>query len=286
VRKNKDARPRPPRRLRRRLPLCEGEKPALPLPDGETRPKAARGWLVPLVFLLFLFLTAVTVLYGQRFRQRFVYPGDPPPTELVVARWQYTAFGKFGGTGWSHNYPSSDQHFAQVISEATNIDVKSLSYRIVELDSPDVFKYPFAVVSEPGEMALTDHEVENLRQFINRGGFVVMDDFDGPKDLATLRRDLHRAFPDRDLVPLTIDHEIFNVFYRIDALNIVSPYLVDGEPIFYALMRDNGTIAVIACYNNDLENFWDYIDRGEYPLKPSVEAFRLGINFLIYAMTH
>ena len=238
-----------------------------------------------LVFLLLLLIAGASLLYAQR-RRVFYYANDPPPTELVVARWQYTAMGKFNGTGWSHNYPSSDQHFAQVISEATNIDVKSLSYRIVELGSDDVFKYPFAVVSEPGEMALTDHEVENLRQYLQRGGFVVMDDFDGQHDLSTLQRNLHKAFPDRDLVRLDINQDIFNVFYKIDALNVTSPYLVDGEPIFYALMNDSGKICVIACYNNDLENFWDYIDRGEYPLKPSVEAFRLGINFVIYSMTH
>jgi uncharacterized protein DUF4159 len=238
-----------------------------------------------LILVLLLLVAGAGLLYAQR-RRAFYYANDPPPTELVVARWQYTAMGKFNGTGWSHNYPSSDQHFAQVISEATNIDVKSLSYRIVELGSDDVFKYPFAVVSEPGEMALTDHEVENLRQYLQRGGFVVMDDFDGQHDLSTLQRNLHKAFPDRDLIKLTIDQDIFNVFYKIDALNVTSPYLVDGEPIFYALKNDAGKICVIACYNNDLENFWDYIDRGEYPLKPSVEAFRLGINFVIYSMTH
>jgi hypothetical protein len=237
------------------------------------------------LIVLLLLVAGAGLLYAQR-RRAFYYANDPPPTELVVARWQYTAMGKFNGTGWSHNYPSSDQHFAQVISEATNIDVKSLSYRIVELGSDDVFKYPFAVVSEPGEMALTDHEVENLRQYLQRGGFVVMDDFDGQHDLSTLQRNLHKAFPDRDLVRLSIDQDIFNVFYKIDALNVTSPYLVDGEPIFYALMNDSGKICVVACYNNDLENFWDYIDRGEYPLKPSVEAFRLGINFVIYSMTH
>jgi len=242
-----------------------------------------RRFIIPAILLL---ITGASLTFAQRSRRMFFYANDPPPTELVVARWQYTAMGKFNGTGWSHNYPSSDQHFAQVISEATNIDVKSLSYRIVELGSDDVFKYPFAVVSEPGEMALTDHEVENLRQYLNRGGFVVMDDFDGQHDLSTLQRNLHKAFPDRDLVRLTIDQDIFNVFYRIDALNVTSPYLVDGEPVFYALMNDAGKICVIACYNNDLENFWDYIDRGEYPLKPSIEAFRLGINFVIYSMTH
>jgi hypothetical protein len=242
----------------------------------------SRLWWIPAIAAAVIACSA----YGQRFNRRVISNNKPPQTELIVARWEYTAMGKFNGTGWSHNYPSSDQHFAQVVSEATGIDVKNASYRIVELGSPEVFNYPFAVVSEPGEMALTEHEVDNLREYIDRGGFVVMDDFDGARDLATLQRDLHRAFPDRDLVRLTIDHEIFHTFFDIDALNVTSPYLVDGEPIFYGLMNKDGQIGIIACYNNDLENFWDYIDRGTYPLKPSVEAFRLGIDFVIYSMTH
>src|SRR5262245_33447958 len=179
------------------------------------------------LLLLLISLAGGTAIYAQRFRQGFLFSNEPPPTELVIARWEYTARGKFNGTGWSHNYPNSDRHFAQVISEATNIDVKNASYRIVQLGSPEVFDYPFAVVSEPGEMALTDHEVDNLREFIDRGGFVLMDDFDGSRDLATLQRNLHLAFPDRDLVRMTIDQDIFNVFYRIDALNVISPYVVE-----------------------------------------------------------
>jgi len=238
-----------------------------------------------------LMLAGGLLVYGQRFGGfgRFgrgrAFQNSPPPTELVIARWSYHAYGKFGGTGWSHNYPTADQHISQVVSEATNINVTGMSYRIVELGSPEVFDYPFAVVSEPGEMALTDQEVVNLREYIDRGGFVVLDDFDGPRDLATLERDFHKAFPDRDFERLTIEHPIFHIFYNIDALNVTSPYLVDGEPIFYGLKNQHGDLAVVACYNNDLENFWDYIDEAIYPLKPSIEAFRLGINFLLYAMT-
>src|SRR2546425_11459118 len=75
-------------------------------------------------------------VYGQRFRNFRIVQNSPPPTELVVARWSYHAMGKFGGTGWSHNYPTSDQHISQVISEATNINTTGMSYRIVELGSP------------------------------------------------------------------------------------------------------------------------------------------------------
>jgi hypothetical protein len=223
---------------------------------------------------------------GQRFGTRNIVQNNPPQTELIVARWRYTAMGKYRGTGWSHNYPSSDTHFVQVLSEATGINVTGLSYRIVDLGSPDVFDYPFAVVSEPGELALTDQEVVNLRQYIDRGGFIVFDDFDGDYDLNVLKRDLHGAFPDRDLQPLTLNHEIFHMFFDIDALNVTAPYLVGGDPIFYGLENSTGSLGLIACYNNDLENFWDYIDQARYPLKPSIEGFRLGINFVMYAMTH
>ena len=95
-----------------------------------------------LLIAILTILAGTLFAYGQGFGRfgRFfrVTQNEPPSTELVVARWSYHAIGKFGGTGWSHNYPTSDQHIAQVISEATNIDVTRMSYRIVELGSPEV----------------------------------------------------------------------------------------------------------------------------------------------------
>jgi len=243
----------------------------------------AKRWMLSVPVIL---IFGAAFVHGQRFGFRGVAQNEPPDTEMVVARWRYTAMGKFRGTGWSHNYPSSDGHFVQVLSEATRINVTGLSYKIVDLGSSEVFDYPFAIVSEPGELALTDQEIHNLHEYVDRGGFIVFDDFDGSYDLNVLKRDLHRAFPDRDLELLTIDHEIFHTYFDIDALNVTSPYLVDGEPIFYGLRNSKGELGLIACYNNDLENFWDYIDDGRYPLKPSIEAFRLGIDFVLYAMTH
>ena len=222
--------------------------------------------------------------FGGRFGRGRVSENNPPPTELVVARWSYHAYGKFGGTGWSHNYPTSDQHISQVISEATNINVTGMSYRIVELGSPEVFDYPFAIVSEPGEMALTDQEVVNLREFVDRGGFVVLDDFDGPRDWPPFEKAFHRAFQTATSNGCLSTTRSFTSFSTL--MPSTSRHLIlDGEPIFYGLKNPHGDLAVIACYNNDLENFWDYIDEAIYPLKPSIEAFRLGINFLLYAMT-
>ena len=110
------------------------------------RSRAASAVAVTLLF-------GTILVFGQRFGYRYVEQNEPPATEIVVARLRYTARGKFSGTGWSHNYPSSDSHFTQVLSEATNINVTGMSYKIVDLGSPEIFKYPFAVASEPGELA-------------------------------------------------------------------------------------------------------------------------------------
>jgi len=240
------------------------------------------------VYGLLLIVGLSTIGYSQRGRFGFGYieQNEPPPTELVIARWKFGTNGRIGHSGWTHNYPNAEIHLNQLISELTRVNVDSLSYRIVDLGSDEVFRYPFAFVSEPGEMELSEQEVENLRQFIDRGGFVLVDDFDGPWQLEQFRSQMDRAFPDRDLIPLTSDHEIFHTFFDVNDLSIWAPYVPGGDPIFYGFENSNGDLALVACFNNDFANFWDWIDQRRYPLKPSSEAFRMGVNFVVYAMTH
>lgn len=232
-------------------------------------------------------MAASGVLYGQfGFGRRIVIQqNDPPPTELVVARWRFNTNGRIGHTGWTHNYPYSEQHLNQLLSETTRVDVDRMSYRIVELGSDEVFDYPFAYVSEPGEMDMTDAELENFREYIDRGGFVVVDDFDGDH-IYNLSEQIRKAFPDRELVPIGVHHPAFHSFYDTESLEIFAPYVTGGRPGYYGLLNKDGGLALIALWNNDLANFWDWIDDGRYPLEPSTEAFRMGINFVVYAMTH
>src|SRR5690606_33120493 len=117
-----------------------------------------------------------TLAYAQGFgRRSSTRQNAPPATELVVARWRFGTNGLIGHMGWSHNYPSSDRNLNEFIEGATRIDVDLDSYLIVDLGSEEVFDCPFAYVSEPGEMELTDTEMANLREFVHRGGFVLMD---------------------------------------------------------------------------------------------------------------
>jgi hypothetical protein len=229
---------------------------------------------------------AATAAGAQMFGRRMVAQNAPPATEFVAARWRFGANGWFGGMGWSHNYPDSDQNLNEYIARSTRIDVEPGSYRIVELGSPEIFDYPFAYVSEPGEMDLSEAEIENLREFIGRGGFILMDDFDGSAQFANMRSQVLRAFPGRDLVPIDIGHGLFRQHFELTDLNGMSPYVPGGEITYFGLFDERDQVAIAAGHNNDLANFWEWYAQGQMPLEPSTDAFRLGTNAVVYSLTH
>jgi Domain of unknown function (DUF4159) len=214
-----------------------------------------------------------------------IQKNTPPPKKLITARWHFGTNGRIGNMGWSHNYPESETNLNEFIGRTTRIDVEPNSYRLLELSSPEIFEYPFAYISEPGEMEMTEEEVANIREYIDRGGFILIDDFDGDH-LDNLREEMSRAFPDRYFIRLAVDNPIFDIIYTVDDLLSMAPYVAGGEPAYYALVNDKGEIAIVACHNNDLANFWEWYGSPQYPLKPSVDAFRIGGNLVMHAMTH
>jgi hypothetical protein len=243
--------------------------------------------------LIVLFVLGAAVLQAQRGRAgRFnpflgVFTNSPPETEFVLARWHYTP--GWGGDGWSHDYPTAEEHILQIMKEVTGINVDRLSYRVVELGSPEIFEYPFSYVSEPGEMRLTDHEVANLREYIDRGGFVMIDDFggqgQGPAEFEAFRDNLIRAFPDREMFVLHDDHEMLKSFYHIDSIQTVHP-MTGVKSVFLGYPDGKNGLSMVICYANDVGDYWEFIDLPRYAVKPSAEALKLGINFVMYAMTH
>jgi uncharacterized protein DUF4159 len=256
--------------------------------------KVKRWWVGAVILVTAL---TGTILYAQRFgrfgdrfnRSGFGMPSqnEPPDTEFVLARLHYRA--GWGGGGWAHDYPTAEEHILQIMQEASGINVDRLSYRIVELGSPEVFKYPFTYISEPGEMQLSDQEVVNLREYIDRGGFIMVDDFGGQgqgrSEFERFRANLLRAFPDRDMFLLTEDHPLMNIFYHVDNLQMLHP-MTNVPAIFYGYPDGKGGLSMVICYNNDVGDYWEFIDEPYYAVKPSAEALKLGINFVMYAMTH
>jgi hypothetical protein len=245
----------------------------------------------PSVFVVaVLALVVAGLAYGQFRGRRGGYSGtfddnDPPPSEFVVMRWHFGTDGAIGHMGWSHNYPQAEIHLNEFIGRTTSVDVEDRSYRGLELSSPEIFEYPFAYVSEPGEMELTEAEVANLREYVERGGFVLIDDFDR-WHMDNLREEMLRVFPDRVFERLSVDNPIFDLVYRLEDLESMAPYTQGPAQVYYGLVNSAGQIAVVACHNNDLANFWEWYGTPNYPLRPSTDAFRLGTNFLVHSMTH
>jgi hypothetical protein len=217
----------------------------------------------------------------------------PEDAEFVFARIRYnSAYGGFGffrgNAGWAHDYPDAEEHILQVSNEATRINLHKMSYVIVDLDSEEIFRYPFIYFSEVGEMGLTDKETVNFREYLDRGGFAMIDDFDSQVSLDHFLSQMKRVFPEREFVRMTIDHPLFHTFYEIPTLDIDPPYGArdGGPPTFYGYFDDRGRLTMIICHNNDVGDFWEWIDQPRYPLQPSTEALRFGVNFFIYSLTH
>jgi hypothetical protein len=235
-------------------------------------------------------MLATALAEAQGFRRRVLVDDHvPPATEVIASRWRFGTNGLIGHTGWSHNYPRSERNLNAFVAQSTRIDIETQSYKLVDLGSEEIFLYPYAYVSEPGEMELTEQEVANLREFVDRGGFVLIDDFDdqyGYDHMANLREEMLRAFPNRHFERLTGEHPIFDLIFQVRDLKTLEPYGSGGELVYWALTNAAGEVAVVACFNNDLANFWDWYGNPRYPLAPATEAFRMGVNFLVHSLTH
>ena len=113
-----------------------------------------------------------------------------------------------------------------------------------------------------------------------------MDDFDGSWQLETMLQEVRRAFPDRYMAALPEDHPAMSTLFELDSLDGMTPYVPGGEITYFGLHDETGRLAIAAGHNNDLANFWDWYENGRMPLEPAADAFRLGLNFVLWSMTH
>ena len=214
-----------------------------------------------------------------------------------------------GEVPWHHDYPYSDEMFPTVLAETTNIKTSSTAFQIVDIDSPDIFKYPFAYLCEPGFIDLNPKDVINLKEYLNRGGFLLVDDFrtsEGARDRSARRiwpwrlwRTGRRSWtlPPRDEKGLSgqrlcqtgsVRRPIFNTFYKIDSLDMTPPYVFAGQGAveFLGLRDPNGNLQMVLNNNNDISEFWEWLDEGQMPMHDATTSFHFGINDVMYAMTH
>jgi hypothetical protein len=210
----------------------------------------------------------------------------------------YTPQSRFGGFGrrgerepsWAHDYPRAERNFLRIVDETTFVGPLTDGSNILRLDDPRIFRFPVAYIVEVGDWSPTDAEVEGLGEYLQKGGFLIVDDFGTEWELSNLQYHLDRAIPGARLELLDQSHEIFDSFFRIDPSLVVPPYIRGrGAPQFYGVFEDNDRekrLVAIINFNNDIAEYWEYSDRGFYPIDLSNEAYKLGVNYVVYALTH
>ncbi|MEN8376801.1 MAG: DUF4159 domain-containing protein [Gemmatimonadota bacterium] len=194
------------------------------------------------------------------------------------------------GPAWSHDYPTAERNFARIVDEISALRPYLDGSRVVALDDPDLFLYPVAYLSEPGFWVPSEDDVAALRAYLLKGGFVIFDDFGGP-DWINFRNQMERVLP--DLVPLPLDggEPIFHSFFEIapSAMSLLSYRGGGRPPQYFGYFEGNdptNRMIAVANYNNDIGEFWEFSATGRFPVDLSNEAYKLGVNYVMYALTH
>lgn len=259
--------------------------------------------------MLALLTTIVGVLCAQMpFRQ---YPGaehDPEElklpddyqekTEWVFGRLMYSSvsLGFRRGESWTIDYPVSDRHLSRGVRRLTRIHARSVEQPISLKEGDDVYNWPWLYGVEVGHWDLSDDEAKKMRDYLLRGGFFMCDDFHGTTEWEVFTASMKRVFPDRPIVEIENKDAIFHTVYDLD-----DRYQVPGEqfvhsgrtyenngrvPHWRGIYDDKGRLMVAMCFNMDLGDSWEHADNPEYPEKFSALGIRIGVNYIIYSMTH
>jgi len=189
---------------------------------------------------------------------------------------------------WNHDYPRAESHFMKILDETTTMEPNLDGSNILALDDPEFFRYPVAYLCEVGFWQPTELEAANLRAFLLKGGFLIVDDFIGYQ-WDNFEEQMRTVLPDARLQPLDGTHPIFDSFFKVDPANFNHPYARGLKAGYYGVFEGNDPakrLMVVVNYNQDIGDYWEWSDTGFIAIDLSNEAYKLGVNYVVYAVTH
>lgn len=218
------------------------------------------------------------------------YDGRVAFTRLQYGSQSLLSTGRFRREPtWAHDFPRADFHFLKILNELTFVRTVVDAGNILTLDDPDLGMFPIVYMSEPGFWQPSEADVENLRAFLHKGGFIIFDDFRG-NHVDNLIYQMRRVLPDAQFRKLDVAHPIFHSFFEIKQLDPRSGYYADmGDTEWLGIFEDNDPqkrLLAVANNNHDLGELWEFSDTGYVPVDLSNEAYKFGVNYVMYAMTH
>ena len=253
------------------------------------------------------------------------YEGFPLPadyqhqTEWVRARLRYPDIvgypdhprPEYGGARfagyWTMDYPRSDRHLLAGVRRLSRIDARSVE-QVVSLDGTDeIYNWPVIYAVEVGHWLLPENQAAQLREYLNRGGFLMVDDFHGSNpfdheqginEWETFKASIDRVFPDRQIQDIPDDDPIFhNLFDIAEKFQVPGAQFFESGityekgptgqvPHWRCIRDDKGRIVVAICHNMDLGDAWEVSDEPRYPEKWASLAYRIAMNYFVYDLSH
>ena len=201
---------------------------------------------------------------------------------------------RFTDSSADTDWPCAEDHLMEGVTRLTRIDTgESL---IIEPTDEDIMNYPWLYAVEVGRWYLDERDAQMLREYLLRGGFLVVDDFHGTDQWEGFEESMRRVFPDRQIVEIPASDSLLDILYTIDE-NIQIPgiqflesgrtYEQDGYvPHWRGIYDDEDRLMVAINWNMDLGDAWEHADVPEYPADMTALAYRYAINYIVYSMTH
>lgn len=221
---------------------------------------------------------------------RLMFPGG----------WNDGYRGRFDGdfrlglSLWTQDFPRADRHFSLAVRRLTRVQARSVE-QCVNLDELDAYDWPWLYAVQVGEWGLTDRQADELREYLLRGGFFMADDFHGATEWKVFEERIRRVFPGRPIVEVPDGDQIFHTVYDLDRryqvpgrAHLRAGYkYADGKGAHWrAIYDDKGRVMVAISFNSDIGDAWEWADDPAYPAPFSDLAIRLGVDYIVYAMTH
>jgi len=236
---------------------------------------------------------------------------SPPDPEFRLMRLRYSGnYMDYRGGAWTTDSPAAEYHLSQGIRRLTRIDTidpeaipaDQLVFQMDPLD-PEMFNHPFLYAVEVGRWDLDEQEAARIRDYLDRGGFMMVDDFHGDVQWEGFWQSAQRIFPDRMWREIAPDSEVFHVLFDLsqkvrDKVQIPgSAALMRGgtceecdrggaEPHWRGVFADDGRLMMVINFNMDLGDSWELADQPDYPQPLTALGYRFGISYALYAMTH
>ena len=244
-------------------------------------------------------LLATSIAFGQ-FGGRGQTPNplpEYPEAEFHMARLAYNTRGCAGSRGfcntwWAIDYPYAEIHFLPAVTRMTRIETSEDSAHVQAFDD-SIFDYPWLFVQQIGQGNWNPslEETERLREYLLRGGFMVIDDFHGPYDWSVLQAAMALVLPGSAIVDIPENDMLMRILFELDERTQIpgERHLwrrMEGPPHWRGIYDDQGRIMVAINHNIDMGDAWEHADDAHYPAPMTATAYRFGINYVIYAMTH